>query len=270
MEIAKEMELFKNTKVYDWHEHVGPKGLTGDLDVERCDRLVEHTKLLYIDKVAVSCPTSRISTPENIRETNNIVAQAVKRHPGFLYGFCFIDPHHGGQAVVEIERCVKDMGFIGVKLYSQRTLDDPMQYPIIEKCIDLDIPILMHSFKYGEHCCLTGEEHTSDAVHFRNAAKRYPEAVFVVGHIVNGNWHWQLKGLADCPNVFADISGSTFDQNVVDRFVSVLGAERMLFASDGSFSASVGKILGAEISKEEKLKILNSPRFAKYVDRRDN
>lgn len=270
MDIAKEMELFKNTKVYDWHEHVNSKGSTDELDEERCDRLAEHVRLLHIDKVAVSLPASRIEPPERITAMNNVVAKGVKRHPGLLYGLCFVDPHHGGHAAAEIERCVRDMGFIGVKLYCQRTIDDPLQYPIIEKCIELDIPILMHSFKYGEHRCLKDEERTSHAVHFRNAAKRYPEAVFIVGHIVNGDWNWQLKGLADCPNVFADISGSTYDQNVVDSFVSAFGAERVLFASDGSFSASVGKILGAEISVKDKLTILNAPRFAKYIDRRDS
>jgi hypothetical protein len=261
------MELFKNTKVYDWHEHVINKNGTDSLDEKRCDRLVEHGRLLHIDKMAVSLPTSTIVHPERITAINNVVAEAVKRHPGYLYGLCYVDPHHGGFAAAEIERCIKDMGFIGVKLYTQKTIDDPMQYPIIEKCIEWDVPILMHAFKYGEHRCLIGEENTSHAVHFTNAAKRYPEAVFILAHITVGDWHWQLKGVADCPNIFTDISGSAYDQNIVDAVVSVFGAERVLFASDGSFSASVGKVLGAEISDDDKRVILNSPRFAKYIER---
>jgi predicted TIM-barrel fold metal-dependent hydrolase len=149
MDISREMLLFKNTTVYDWHEHVSAVRHTEELDVDKCDRLVEHAKLLYIDKIAVSQPTSAYETPEKLRAGNDVVAKAAKRYPGFLYGMCFVDPHHGGQAVAEIERCVAGMGFVGVKLYTQCTLDDPMQYPIIEKCVELDIPILMHSIKFG-------------------------------------------------------------------------------------------------------------------------
>jgi predicted TIM-barrel fold metal-dependent hydrolase len=262
------MDLFRNTKVYDWHEHIFVKESTRELDTEKCDRLAEHAKLLFIDKIAVSRPTSSQETPESIAIHNNIVAEGVKRHPGLFYGMCFVDPHHGGQATAEIERCVKELGFVGIKLYTQRTIDDPLQYPIIEKCIELDIPILMHSMKFGMR--YPGPEpFSSHSAHFANIARRYPEAVFIVGHIVNGDWHWQLKGLADCPNVFADISGSSYDQGVVDAFVRAFGADRMLFASDGSFSASVGKLLGADLRYEDKTTILNAPRFSKYIDRND-
>ena len=266
MDIGREMELFKNAVVRDWHEHVSPEAGLDRLDEEKCDRLVEHAKLLYIDKVAVSSPTSGHVSPEMIASVNDVVAAATRRHPGYLYGMCFVDPHHGGAAVREIERCVKGMGFVGVKLYTQRTIDHPLQYPIIEKCIELDIPILMHSMRFGTR--YPGPEpFASHAAHFKNAAERYPEAVFIIAHIGNGDWHWQLKGISGCVNVFADISGSAYDQGVVEAIVGALGADRVLFASDGSFSASVGKLLGAELTEREKVTVLNGPRFAKYLER---
>jgi len=269
LDITREMELFKDTTVYDWHEHVWARGPADELDVEQCERLAEHLRLLYIDKVAVSCPSDGHETPDKLSSVNNAVYEAVKRYPGFFYGMCFTDPHHGSAAVAEIERCVGELGFVGVKLYTQRTIDHPMQYPLIEKCIELDIPILMHSMRFGLR--YPGPEHfASHSAHYANIAKRYPEAVFIVAHIVNGDWHWQLKGLADCPNVFCDISGSTYDQGVVDDVVSVFGAERVLFGADGSFSASVGKILGSDISDRDKRTILNAPRFTKYMDRGSN
>ena len=268
MDISKEMELFKNTAVCDWHEHVGALGGTNELDAEKCDRLAENAAMLYIDKIAVSNPTSRIETPERISALNDTVAQGVKRHPKLLYGMCFAEPHHGGRAADEIERCVKGLGFVGVKLYTQRAIDDPMQYVIIEKCVELDVPILMHSMKFGPR--YPGPEpFASHGSHFKRIAEKYPEAVFIIGHIGNGDWHWQLKGLKKYENVFADISGSAYDAGVVEAVVGELGADRVLFASDGSFSASVGKLLGAEISLSDKQTILNGARFKKYMDRRD-
>jgi len=267
LDIAKEMLLFKNTTVCDWHEHISLSSGAAGLDEEKCDRLVAHARLLYIDKVVVSRPSSKYETPEAIAAYNDEVAAGTKRYPGFIYGMCFADPHHGRQALAEIERCVCGMGFVGVKLYTQCTLDDPLQYPIVEKCIELDVPVLMHSMKMGPR--YPGPEpFASHSAHFANIARRYPEAVFILAHLSNGDWHWQLKGLAGCPNVFADISGSAHDQGVVEAMVKTFGADRILFGADGSFSASVGKLLGAEISGRDKTTILNGPRFAKYLDRR--
>ena len=267
MDIAKEMELFKNTAVYDWHEHIYTIGETAELDVERCDRLAEHARLLHFDKVAVSRPSMDYETPETITAFNNAVAEGVSRHPDLFYGMCFVDPHHGKSATNEIERCVGELGFVGVKLYTQRTIDHPLQYPIIEKCIELDIPILMHSLKFGPR--YPGPEYfTSHAEHFYNISRVYPEAALILAHLSCGDWHWQLKGMAECPNVFVDISGSVYDQGLVEAMVSVFGVERVLFATDGSFSAGVGKLLGAEISEQDKRTILNGPRFRKYIDRR--
>lgn len=268
MNVAKKMELFKNTTVYDWHEHIWTKNLTDELDIQGCDRLAEHARLLHIDKVVVSHPISQHTTPERIAALNNVVAEGVKRYPGLFYGMCFVDPHHGSQAVAEIERCVKELGFIGVgEQYTQRTIDDQLYYPIIEKCIKLDIPILMHAMKYSPPHMPPGEENTSHSAHFANIARQYPEAVFIIGHIGNGDRHWQLKGLADCPNVLADISGSAYDHNTVEAIVTALGIDRVIFAADGSFSASVGKLIGASLSDQDKLTILNGPRVAKYIDR---
>jgi len=180
-----------------------------------------------------------------------------------MYGMCFVDPHHGNTALSEIDRCVKDLGFIGVKLYNQRAIDDPLQYPIIEKCIKLDIPILMHA---GKGSASYSERHLqSDGSHFLNIAARYPEAVFIVGHIGGGgDWHWQLKKMESCPNVFIDIGGSVYDHGIVEETVAVFGADRVLFAADMSFSASVGKLLGAELSDDDKITILAGGRMKKY------
>ena len=32
-------------------------------------------------------------------------------------------------------------------MYHQYRMDDPVQFPIVEKCIELDMPILMHAGK---------------------------------------------------------------------------------------------------------------------------
>lgn len=71
-----------------------------------------------------------------------------------------------------------------------------------------------------------------------------------------GDWQWSIKAITDCPNVYADMGGSVHDRLLVEESVRYLGADRILFATDGPFSSSVAKILGANITEEEKIRSL--------------
>ena len=52
---------------------------------------------------------------------------------------------------------------------------------------------------------------------------------------------------------------------MIEHCVKQLGADRLLFATDGSFSSSVGKILGAQITEQEKKTILAGAAFKKFL-----
>jgi predicted TIM-barrel fold metal-dependent hydrolase len=46
------------------------------------------------------------------------------------------------------------------------------------------------------------------------------------------------------------------DAGIVDRTVTTLGVERVLFATDGSLEEGVGKVLDADLDEEERARIL--------------
>ncbi|HOJ12171.1 MAG TPA: amidohydrolase family protein [Clostridiales bacterium] len=266
MNIPKKLEFFRQNPVVNWHEHV-QSDKNKRLDCQQLDSLVRDSELVGIDINVVSRPyATKHFGPEVMEFNNNIVAEAMSLYPGKIQGFAFIDPIHGKYAVREIDRCVQELGMIGVKLYDQFTLCDDMQNPIIERCIELDIPILMHAGKACQHPLKKPLE--SDSTHFIAAAKKYPEAVFIMGHIGGGgDWNWQLKGMEKFNNVFTDISGSVHDDMLIEETVRVMGANRVLFATDGSFSSSIGKLLDADINDEDKKIIMNNPSFIKYLNR---
>lgn len=256
-------KIFKEHRVINWHDHVW-YGADGNLDVPRMERLIDHAAVVGIDMTVISLPlVAGFNTPEMVERANDTVYSVLKRYPNVTRGFAYIDPIMGKKTVErEIRRCVEDLGFIGVKLYHQFYMDEPEQYPVIETCIDLDIPILMHAAKCDEGI------HLTNAQHMINAARRYPEATFQMAHIGGGgDWYWQLKGVEDVKNLYIDIAGSVHDSEMVERTVKVFGAERVLFACDMSYSSSVGKILSADITEEELKIILDNPHFARYLDR---
>jgi len=262
----EKLKLLKNNKVINWHEHVWP-GKDGKLDEEQCDRLVESASRTNMDILVCSTPISGPgATPEKIRVSNDILYQAMKHYPKVIKGMVYVNPGYMKEALEEIDRCINELGMIGVKLYNQYFISDPVVRPIIEKCIELDIPILEHAGKLNYQP--EGQPFISDGTHFAKVSKVYPEAVIVEAHIGGGgDWQWSLKAIADCPNIFTDTSGSVYDEGIIEEVVRTMGADRVLFGTDGSFSPGLGKILGASINEENKIKILNNPRFARYLER---
>jgi len=264
--IKEQMKLLEQNKVVNWHEHV--RGDSREqLDVEQCDLLVESAKKTHMDVLVCSRPISGAGAePGIIKAKNDTVAAAMRRHPGVIKGLAFVNPGYVKEALAEIDRCVNDLGMIGIKLYNQYFISDPVLRPVIEKCIELDIPILEHAGKLN--LVPSPQPTISDGTHFAKVVKEYPEAVIIQAHIGGGgDWQWSLKAIADCPNIFTDISGSVYDEGLIEQTVKYLGADRVLFGTDGSFSQSIGKFLGAKITEQDKITILNNPRFARYLER---
>jgi hypothetical protein len=75
-----------------------------------------------------------------------LVYQATQLHPDRFYGLAGIDPTEGMRGVRELERAVREYGFVGAHSYPhwfELAPDEARYYPFYAKCIELDIP-LMH------------------------------------------------------------------------------------------------------------------------------
>lgn len=238
----------------DVHSHIpgfdlAPGCTTADL-IDGMDRL-------QIDWSWVSIPRMEVSpTPEQVREANDLILQALASYPTRLKGYCYVNPGYGKEALAEMERCFKDEKIIGIKLYYQYRANDPVVYPIVEQAIAWGVPMLWHAGNTPE---LTRrleperEHATSDAGHIAELARRYPEAMLIEGHLGGGgDWEWAIKTLRDVSNVWADTAGSVIDDGLVDMAKRELGVNRLLFATDLTMEAGVGKILAANLTQEER------------------
>lgn len=270
MHIKDKMKLMYENPVVSWHEHVwfrSPEDTT--LNIAHLDNQMQVFDSLGFDKIVVSLPVmhNKRCDAELFQRANAVVYEAMKRYPGKIYGMAYVHPGHMKEALAEIDHCVQDLGMVGIKLYYDYFMDDPVQNPIIEKCIELDIPILMHAMRSMDRDGQLKNPLTSTGVHMANAAKRYPEAVFQMGHFTITDWEYQLKAIAPYSNVYADMSGSAYDCPQMEQAVEMLGAERILFGTDESIVTSVGKILGADISDSDKKMILEGRAFNRFLER---
>ena len=246
----------RGVKVIDAHAHLHHHGVSSWSEDDR--KVIEAADKLGIDQLCCSIlPPERPTKMESFRECNQWLADAIRRFPGRILGYCFVNPGYTKQARDEIRRSVEERGFVGVKLYNDYRATEPVVFPIVELAIELKIPILHHA---GHTSWLAQPQpRISDAGDFAELARRYPEAMLICAHVCGGgDWEWTIKALRNAPSVFLDTSGSVADEGVVEMAVRTLGADRLLFACDMSMTASVGRIRGAEISDADKRKILGA------------
>jgi uncharacterized protein len=225
-------------------------------------QLIAAADRLEIEKMAISMPRttskpdSPNAAPEACREANNMVLKAMRDFPERFLGQCFVNPYYGREALEEITRCMNS-GMIGLgELYTQVRITDPRYFPIIEKCIELKAPLLVHGADARKDWRDPTRPGGSNADDFASIGKRYPEAMIIYGHIGGGgDWEYVCKILRDAPSIYADTSGSVTDEGMIDFAVKCLGVRRLLFATDLSFENGVAKILAATLTEADRRQI---------------
>ena len=132
---------FKSGFKIDCHMHVN--GNTRNWGWRGNDKIIDAADRLGIDKLCCSIPiTSGMPDPDQVRRCNDDVLEAMRRYPERILGYCFVNPGYQKESIDEMERCIVKHGMMGIKLYNQYKCSDPVVFPIVEKAIDLGIPIL--------------------------------------------------------------------------------------------------------------------------------
>jgi len=242
-------------RVIDCHAHLTHRSrATWEADDRK---LIEAADKLGIDQLCCSTLTPhRPATADGFRECNWWTDDGMRRFPGRVLGYCYVNPGYGREALEEIRRCVEDHGFIGIKLYNEYTCTEPVVFPIVELAIELGVPILQHASH--SHYFVEDQPRMSDGGHLAELARRYPEAMLICAHISGGgDWEWTIKALRHTSNVLLDTSGSVTDEDTVEMAAAVVGVDRVVFGCDSSMTAGVGKIRGANLSAQDKQKILS-------------
>lgn len=252
-------------KVIDCHAHLTHHSRpTWEADDRK---LIEAADKLGIDQLCCSTLTPRWpASLDGFRECNRWTAEGVRRFPGRVLGYCYVNPEYTREALEEIRRYVGDHGFMGIKLYNEHTCTEPVVFPIVELAIELGVPILHHASH--SHYFVEDQPHMSDSGHLAELAHRYPEAMLICAHISGGgDWEWTVKAARHAPNLMLDTSGSVTDADTVDMAAAVVGVDRLVFGCDSSMTAGVGKIRGADLSAQDKVKILGG-NMARLLGRR--
>src|SRR4051812_19866587 len=235
------------------------------------DSVIDAADRLEIDQLVCSIPITggKWATPEEVCACNDAMLSAMRRYPDRILGDCYFNPRYGREALQELDRCVVREGMVGIKLYNQYKITDPVVFPLIERTIELGVPILSHAGRLITAADIAAQPLCSHAADFVDIGRRYPEAMIIHGHIAGGgDWQWSLKVLRDAPqSIYLDTSGSVMDAGLLERCVREFGDERLLFATDMTMEGNVARVRDADITEaqREKLFLLN---FQRVLSRR--
>jgi uncharacterized protein len=174
-------------------------------------RLMSAEELVaYLDEVGVDkalLKTGDNETTQGSKYPMDQLAEYIQGHEDRLVGIAGVDVHKGMRAVRELEWAVKDLGFKGVNLgpYELKLrANDKKYYPIYAKCVELDIPVLLHtSVNFSTELLLD----FGNPMYIDEVAVDFPELKIVCVH---GGWPWTLDMIAVAwrhKNVFIEISG---------------------------------------------------------------
>jgi 4-oxalmesaconate hydratase len=195
------------------------------------------------------------------RACNDLIHRLCTLYPDNFVGVCQLPQTPGvppSNCVGELERCVKEFGFIGCNLnpdpsggyWKDPPMTDRWWYPFYEKMVELDVPAMVHvSASCNPNFHATGAHYINgDTTAFMqfltsDLFKDFPTLKFIIPH--GGGavpYHWgRYRGLAQdmkrpplkellLNNVFFDTC--VYHQAGIDLLTKVIPVENILFASE--------------------------------------
>ncbi|MBI1348919.1 amidohydrolase family protein [bacterium] len=239
-----------------WDSHVHLSGFAGTTPEARAELALQFADRMGIARLItfMGWPFLYTPTPEQIRQQNDQVLAALKFDPQRLLGYVYVNPQDVEGSLAELRRCLVDGPMVGVKLWVAERCSQTLLDPIIALATKHNAVIYQHTWikTTGN---LPGESTPADLVEL---ARRHPQARLICGHS-GGTWELGLRTIQSASSLMYEIAGADPTAGITERAVQELGAARVIFGSDAggrSYATQLGKILGANITEEEKALIL--------------
>jgi predicted TIM-barrel fold metal-dependent hydrolase len=172
--------------------------------------------------------------PEGPLLSNDDVARTVAAHPDRFAGVGSVNLHRPMDAVRELRRCVKELGFVAVRqlpwLWGLPP-NDRRYYPIYAECVELGVPFCL---QVGHAGPLRPSDPGRPIPYLDEVACDFPELRIVGGHI-GYPWTEEMVSLATkYENVYIDTSAYTPERypEALVRFMKGPGQRKVLFGSN--------------------------------------
>ena len=234
------------------------EGISLEVMLERMDVAGIERAMLIAAKVGVK------NNPYCYHVPNELVRDAVQKYPDRFYGLAGIDPTEGMRGVRELERAVKEYGFIGAHGYPhwyELAPDHARWYPFYAKCVELDIPIQLQvgqSMIYDENY---PRRSVGRPISLDSVACDFPE-LKLIGIHVGIPWTDEMIAMAwKHPNVYigCDAHSPAYWPESFVKYINSYGQDKVIFGSDYPilrFDRTMQEIAALSLREEPLRKLL--------------
>jgi predicted TIM-barrel fold metal-dependent hydrolase len=243
----------------------------GDLRLAEMDAAGIDLQLLSLSAPGVE----QMETADAIamaRDTNDYLADAMKKHPTRFAGLAAVPTGAPEQAAKELELRVRQQNFKGAVINGHnrgRYLDDPFYSPILACAEALNVPIYLHptpppkqviDISYGGFAPMVTDMlaggvwgwHIETAIHiiriiFGGVFDRFPKLQFAIGHMGEGlPFMFQRFDIVPMEttklkrpiaaylkeNIHYSFSGFNFPPTFLNLMLELGGVDRIMFSAD--------------------------------------
>lgn len=167
-------------------------------------------------------------------EIHNRIYNLCQKFPGKFWGMACINPHFRHEDYkIEAERCIKELGFVALKLNPQGHATHPATedgFFVFECAKNLNVPVMVH----------TGVEGISfsDPVSLLQVAEKFRNVKIILAHAGSDSHFQQALYLAKkFPNIY--IEPSWLNILSLQTVIKEIGAEKVMFSTDEPTNAPV-------------------------------
>lgn len=179
--------------------------------------------------------------------THDRIAALTKQTNGRIRGLASVNPHQDEDTYfAEVERCVKELNFVGVKLHTighainPRTSDAEK---VFETARQLDIPVMVHT---GPGIPF------ADPAMVAPRARQFPDVTIILGHAGHGMFTGGAISMAETfDNIVMETSWSRAPD--IAMMVNHLGTRRVMLGTDhpGNVATELTKYRTGNLTAEQ-------------------
>ncbi len=175
---------------------------TGWKRIAKMDACGVNIQILSVSAPSIDQLEPEIGT-ELARQANNTLFEVIREHPDRFKGYAVLAPKAPEEAADELERAVKELGFVGWNTHSNLAgayLDEERFLPIFARAEKLQVPIYLHptvpampqirtygfaiagaAFGFGMEAAMTAMR-----LIYSGLFDRHPRLQFILGHLGEG------------------------------------------------------------------------------------
>ena len=164
--------------------------------------------------------------PQPPVEEHNRIAKLAEKHPNRIFGICSVNPLtvSNEKWLEEVERCIKNLGFVGIKLHTighSLIPSSPAGMHTFEIANKYNVPVMVH----------TGHSIMASPSLIIPAAQKWPNLSIILAHAgFISETATAINVASIFKNVFLEWSWGMAESIVMG--INVLGSDRNLFGSD--------------------------------------